>query len=217
MRMPTRAALSAYAGPTPLPVVPMRRAPSLDSRGAVERRVVRHDQVRVLGDVEVAVEGDAALHERLHLLDQRGGVDHDAAADHAAAARVQDARTGSSAARTSRGPRPRCARRCCRPGSGRPRPRAGARTSTTLPLPSSPHCAPTTTMLGMSAASRAPGKYRAGSASSVGHRRRCARRRPARSSTRTSLGVRRAGLADRPAPSARAAGARTRATPRARG
>ena len=31
MRMPTRAALSTYAGPTPLPVVPIRRLPSIAS------------------------------------------------------------------------------------------------------------------------------------------------------------------------------------------
>src|SRR5216683_1100261 len=49
--------------------------------GPVERGVIGHDHVRVLGDVEVAVEGDPALDDRLHLLDQRGRIDDDAAAD----------------------------------------------------------------------------------------------------------------------------------------
>ena len=60
--------------------------------GPVERGVIGHDHVRVLGDVEVAVEGNPALDERLHLLDQRGGIDDHAAADDVAAARVQDPR-----------------------------------------------------------------------------------------------------------------------------
>ena len=59
--------------------------------GAVERRVVGHDQVRVLRDEEVAVERDTSLHERLHLLDKRPRVHDDAAADDAAAAGVEDA------------------------------------------------------------------------------------------------------------------------------
>ena len=60
--------------------------------GEVERRVVGHDQVGVLRDEEVAVEGHPATHERLHLLDERARVHDHAAADHAATARVQDAR-----------------------------------------------------------------------------------------------------------------------------
>src|SRR5207249_10489140 len=60
----------------------------LGLRGAVERRVVGHDQMRVLRDEEVAVERDAALHERFHLLDQRPRVDNDAAADDTATAGV---------------------------------------------------------------------------------------------------------------------------------
>ena len=42
----------------------------LGVEGAVECRVVRHDQVRVLRDVQVAVERDAALNEHLHLFDE---------------------------------------------------------------------------------------------------------------------------------------------------
>ena len=42
----------------------------LGLRGQIERRVVGHDQVRVLGDEEVAVERHPATNERLHLLDQ---------------------------------------------------------------------------------------------------------------------------------------------------
>ncbi len=53
--------------------------------------MVGHDQVRVLGDEEVAVEGGPPLDERLHLLDEGGRMDHHPAADHAAAARVKDA------------------------------------------------------------------------------------------------------------------------------
>ena len=64
----------------------------LGFRRAVQRRVIRHDQVRVLGDVEVAVQGDPALHQRLHLLDHGRGVHHHPAADHAPAARAEDAR-----------------------------------------------------------------------------------------------------------------------------
>ena len=60
--------------------------------GEVERRVVRHDQVRVLRDEEVAVERHPATYERLHLLDERARIHDDAAADDAAAARMQDAR-----------------------------------------------------------------------------------------------------------------------------
>ncbi len=59
--------------------------------GAVQRRVIGHDEVGVLRDVEVAVEGDTASDQRLHLVDQRGRVDDHAAADDAPAARVEDA------------------------------------------------------------------------------------------------------------------------------
>ena len=76
----------ALAGRADAPVAQLRL------RGEVERRVVGHDQVRVLGDEQVAVELDAAAHQRLHLLDQRARVHDDAAADDAAAPRVQDAR-----------------------------------------------------------------------------------------------------------------------------
>src|SRR2546422_3423209 len=53
--------------------------------------MVGHDQVRILRDEEVAVQHDASPDERLHLLDERPGIDDDAAADDAAAA-MQDAR-----------------------------------------------------------------------------------------------------------------------------
>ena len=59
---------------------------------AVQRGVIRHDHVRVLGDVEVAVEGDAALDERLHLVNQGGGVHHHSATDDVAAAGMKNAR-----------------------------------------------------------------------------------------------------------------------------
>src|SRR5262245_7813058 len=54
--------------------------------------MIRHDQMSVLRDVEIAVEGDAAANERLHLLEERSGIDDDAASDDASATRVQDSR-----------------------------------------------------------------------------------------------------------------------------
>ena len=66
------------------------QAAELGLAGGVEQQVVGHDQVRV-GRYAQAAHVDALRAQRIELVDQHLGVDHDAVADHAALARIQDA------------------------------------------------------------------------------------------------------------------------------
>ncbi len=67
------------------------KAPELHLTGVVQQHVVGHDQVRVGRDPDRA-DVDAAAAKLLKLVGQHPGVDHDAVADHAQLARVQDPR-----------------------------------------------------------------------------------------------------------------------------
>ena len=67
------------------------QAPELRLAGGVEQQVVGHDQVRVGGDAQAA-DVHAPRAQRVELVDQHLRVDHHAVADHAALARIQDAR-----------------------------------------------------------------------------------------------------------------------------
>ena len=91
--------------------------------GGVEQQVVGHDQVGVGRDPQAA-DVDAPRAQRVELVDQHLRVDHHAVADHAALARIQDARGDQVQLPLLARPARSCARRCCRPGSARPRRRA---------------------------------------------------------------------------------------------
>ena len=67
------------------------QAAELGLAGGVQQQVVGHDQVRVGGDAQAA-DVDPPRAQRVELLDQHLRVDHHAVADHAALARVEDAR-----------------------------------------------------------------------------------------------------------------------------
>ena len=94
------------------------------------------------------LERDPALLEAVDLLAERGRGRRPRRCRSRRACPGRGSPRGSGAAcRPRRRPRS-CARRCCRPGSGRPRRVRSASRSTTLPLPSSPHWAPMTTVAG---------------------------------------------------------------------
>ena len=131
----------------PRPVVPIARlaarllarlvegdVPVAGSRGRGPRRASREGSRRTPARLEL-----------VELLEQHARIDHDAGPDQVDGARLQDARRARGAAPSSRRPRRACGRRCCRPGSAPPDRRASASQSTILPLPSSPHWAPTAT------------------------------------------------------------------------
>src|SRR2546423_6526120 len=150
MRMPIRPALSAYAGPTPLPVVPMRRAPSFASAARSStgwygmmrwaffemKRLPSRLTPRWTSD-SISSMSDAGSTTTPHAMTQRQ-----------LACRMPDGivcRTYFSRPTTTvcpalLPPAKRTATLTC-----------GVRMSTTLPFPSSPHCVPITTMFGMSA------------------------------------------------------------------
>ena len=85
--------------------------------------------------------------ELVELLDEDAGVDDAAGADHALLA-PEDPRRACAGACRSRRRRRSCARRSARRCSGRRDPSRWASRSTILPLPSSPHWAPTITVAG---------------------------------------------------------------------
>ena len=71
----------------PRPVVPIAL---LDALAAVHRLVIRQHEVRALAHVEPPLDVDARLDEPVDLGEQRVGIEHDAVADRAAHARMQD-------------------------------------------------------------------------------------------------------------------------------
>ena len=124
----------------------------------VDGRVVRRDHVRV-GAHHEAAHVDAAGDQRVELAEQRLRRDHHAVADHRGAAGGQDAarqQVGGELLAV----RPRsCGRRCGRRWCGR-RSRCVsvvASRSVALPLPSSPHWAPRTTIAGIGTSCSADG------------------------------------------------------------
>ena len=68
--MPVRAALSAYVGPMPLPVVPMAFVPSRLLGKHVKNNMVRHDDVCAVTDDKPAVNVDTPLTETVYLVEQ---------------------------------------------------------------------------------------------------------------------------------------------------
>ena len=73
----------------PRPVVPILALPRKRSRDLVDGHVVRHDQVRVGADQQVAGVDAAALQPG-QLVEQHAGIDHHPVADHVAHARGED-------------------------------------------------------------------------------------------------------------------------------
>ena len=89
-RMPTRRALSAYAGPMPRRVVPIWSRPSASSESASMIRC--HGMIRwALPEMRRPLDVDAAGDQPVELLDQHLGIDHAAVAEQAERARVEDA------------------------------------------------------------------------------------------------------------------------------
>ena len=131
----------------PRRVVPIESA--LDDASPTRRpaRVVRHDQVRAAGQAQPG-EDDAARLEGVELGDEHGGVDDGPCADHAQRARVQDARGNQVqlvGLRAGHDGVPGVVAALV-PGD---QIAFSASRSTTLPLPSSPHWAPTITVAGI--------------------------------------------------------------------
>src|SRR5262245_529701 len=153
MRMPTRAALSTYAGPTPRPVVPMRRLPSLASEA--------RSSAGWYGMIRWAF-------FEMNRVPSRGTPRRTRAS---ISSMSEPGSTTTPQPITQRQPGCRmpegivCKTYFSRPTTTvwpalfPPAYRAttftwGASRSTTFPLPSSPHCVPTTTMLGMAHTSK---------------------------------------------------------------
>ena len=90
---------------------------------------------------------NAALAQLVELADQHARVDDDAVADDAGVARVQDARRDEVSLKTS-SPRMIVWPALLPPWKRTITSARSARRSVTLPLPSSPHWAPTMTVLG---------------------------------------------------------------------
>ena len=136
--------MSSYAGPMPRDVVPILPFAAPRFAQQVELAVIRQDEVRLVADDQPVADVDAGLRELVDLGEQRLGIDDDAVADDAGDRRRAGSRTASGAARTSARPRRPCGRRCARPDNGRRSKNVGVSRSTILPLPSSPHWAPST-------------------------------------------------------------------------
>ncbi len=92
--MPTRAALSAYAGPMPRFVVPIAQVAEPQLARAVHEPVPRHHQVRVARDAQPRARAASRL-QLVELAAQHLGLDHDAVAEDAERVLVQHARTGA--------------------------------------------------------------------------------------------------------------------------
>ena len=155
MRIARRAILSSYAGPMPRPVVPIARSAARLLARLIEQRVRAQDQRARRRNAQPLLDGHAARLELVHLLAQRVERHDDAVADQADDVVAQDARGNQVQHGLAIADHERVARRCARLGSARPRCARSASTSTTAPLPSSPHCVPITTTFRPTLASHA--------------------------------------------------------------
>ena len=112
----------------------------------VELAVERQDQRGVLGDAEiVAGDRDALLGEPLDLVDERMRIEHDAVADDRELARAHDARRAAARACRPVPPMTSVWPALWPPWKRTTTSACSESQSTILPLPSSPHWAPTTT------------------------------------------------------------------------
>ena len=68
--MPMRAALSVYAGPMPLPVVPIAWSPPGPLGQLVQHHVIRHHEVTPVADQEPAVQVHAPVTQPMDLLEK---------------------------------------------------------------------------------------------------------------------------------------------------
>ncbi len=151
MRSPSRQARSPYVGPMPRPVVPTfappRRASFARSRATWYGMITC--ALRLTRTFGVSMPFAASMSSSR---DERRRVDDDPVADDRRDVRVQHARRAQLELDGLVADHDRVARRCRRPGSGRPSRRCSARKSVVLPLPSSPHWRPTITVAGISGA-----------------------------------------------------------------
>ena len=148
----------------PRRVVPIWSLPELRLARVVEQHVVRHDQVRVGGDAQAAeVDPGAGAARRSPRSAPR--VDHDAVADRAQLAGVEDPRRDQVELERLAVADDRVAGVVAALEADH-QVGCSASRSTTLPLPSSPHWAPTITSPGMARASL--GRYAARRAASCG-------------------------------------------------
>src|SRR5688572_913466 len=153
MRMPTRAALSMYAGPTPLPVVPMRRAPSLasDARSSAGWYGMIRCALREMKRLPSSVMPRRTRPSISSMTDFGSSTTPQPITQRQFSCRIPDGiecRTYFSRPTTTVWPA------LLPPLYRTTTSTCGPMMSTTLPLPSSPHCVPTTTMLGMLRTSR---------------------------------------------------------------
>ena len=127
----------------PRDVVPIRRSPRRASRQDVELAVIRQDEMRAIADEQPAVHVDAQVRQFVHFGEQRLWIDDHAVADDTDHAVVQDARRNEMQDELLPLHIHRVTGVVSALITGHDRERGVSR-STILPLPSSPHCAPST-------------------------------------------------------------------------
>ena len=116
-----------------------RRADRLARRAlAVDQLVIRQHEVRAVAHVEPALDVDAVVDEPVDLGEQRVRIEHDAVADRAAHARVQDAARDLVQHERRVAEVARCGRRSRRPGSAPPSRRARRARRRACPSPRRP-------------------------------------------------------------------------------
>ena len=111
---------------------------------AVEQLVVRQHEVRAIAHVQSSFDVDAVANEAVDLREQRLGIEHDAVADRTAHALVQNP-ARDLVQHEAMSPRSTVCPAFAPPWYRTTQSARSASTSTSLPFPSSPHCAPTTT------------------------------------------------------------------------